>query len=625
MFSRWLSSIRAKLTAAILVVVLLPLIGTGLYGNWITSRIIQERALEAARNDLLLHAQQIRGFLDSVQRDLVYLENLHSLQEYLEALENEHSLAADAIRQQVMQDFLIFSLTHPMYYQVRFLDKRGMEVVRVDYDGRASRVVPNEELQDKSHRYYFIETIQRPAGTVYISPLDLNREHGAIEVPYKPVIRYAMPVYHDNVLTGMVILNVYARYFLDLLALSQDGTPMIYLADSQGYYLLHNDPAKRWGGPRDRNTGEGVRRDYPAQADAILSGERGAVFTRNKVVVYEPFYPAPQEYPDYFWVLMRVEPTRTLFASIWEFRIAAASILLAAILISSLMAFYLSRMLTEPVRQLHRAVEDFTMGRPWRPVDVPGDDEIADLAAAFNRQAEVLQRTLSDLEAHRQRLAELVQALISAQEEERKLVAYDLHDGLIQYLVAARMQLTNFTALRESSPEVAEQALRAGIDQLATAITEGRRVIEGLRPTLLDNLGLAAAVREYARQMAEVAGWMLVLDLPDDLPPLSAAVQITAYRILQEALTNVRKHARATQVWVRLAVEDNFLCGEVRDNGRGFVVREGRAEGRSVGLVGMAERARLLNGTVEVESYPDGRGTRVVVRLPLNGAEGGVV
>ncbi len=766
---RFLQSIQGKLFVAFLTVVLIPLIGTGLYGNWITSRIIEERVIESARSNVEQHAQQIAGFLDSVRGDVLYLAHLDSLQRLLQARAQGDDEGVAYWRTQLARDFLIFSAARPTYYQVRYLDETGREVVRVDSDGRVSRIIPQDKLQDKSHRYYFQETIQRGPGEIYVSPLDLNREHGQIEVPYRPVIRYATPIYVDSTLRGIVIINVYADYFLRFLYEHGPQKGMLLMVDQDGYYLAHPDPTRRWGGPVDLNTGYGLWTDYPDAASQILSGQEGTYISGDQAIVYTPLYPVAVE-RDRFWVILRVESTSSLFAPIRAFRVTAASILAAAILVATAMTMVLARQLTEPIRALQRGVEQFGQGKLDHPLEVKQEDEIGQLTHAFNQMAAAIRRYVVQLEMlneagqrissgldrqatvraiadaarqllpaefvailcleqsephrfrvlvevgdrrwatlretpavqtlyqealnleigqsrnlqeaggfvccaplrieanrrslielygadpelgdpwaskllstlaahasialenvslyevlaeHRQRLAHLVEDLINAQEEERKLVAYDLHDGLIQYLVGARMHLRSFTALRDTNPQAAEEALEAGMAHLATAISEGRRVIEGLRPTLLDDMGLAAAIGELTRQMAMAAGWEVELDLATANRQFPPSVEITAFRIVQEALTNARKYAQARRVKVSLAVRDSVLEVVVQDWGRGFDPEATRNRQECMGLVGMRERAHLVGGRCTIHSEP-GKGTRVLVRLPLQ-SESGVI
>jgi signal transduction histidine kinase len=149
------------------------------------------------------------------------------------------------------------------------------------------------------------------------------------------------------------------------------------------------------------------------------------------------------------------------------------------------------------------------------------------------------------------------------------------------------------------------------------AVTDVRRLVYGLRPPALDDLGLLGALGESAAQYS-AKGLHVSVEGPDNLPPLSAAVEVAAYRIAQEALTNVARHAEATTCTVYLAIEEaGALCVEVRDDGRGVPDSQENSSVRAgVGLMSMRERATELGGSLVVEPLSGG-GTRVRVRLPL--------
>jgi signal transduction histidine kinase len=209
-----------------------------------------------------------------------------------------------------------------------------------------------------------------------------------------------------------------------------------------------------------------------------------------------------------------------------------------------------------------------------------------------------------ELEGKRKIERRLIERLIRAQEEERKLLAYDLHDGLIQQLVGARFYLSN----------AHDGSIQHGCDALTEAIVEGRRIIEGLRPAALDDLGLTAALQELAQSIAAAARWELVLDLEAPHEEPSKTIAVSLYRIAQEALNNARKHAQARVVHVRLSNSDSFTL-QIEDDGIGFDPDTLAGEGRGLGITTMQERAALLGGTCQIQSQP-GAGTRIEARVP---------
>ena len=757
-FQRVPVSIRTKLLVAVLFVALLPLLGTALYGNWFTGAIIQEEAIRSSRNELAQRAQQIATFLDGINDDVRYLAHLNSLHAYL-SNDSQDSPEQDFYRRQLERDFLIFASAHPYYYQVRYLNARGMEIARVDARDKQVLTVPVAQLQDKSDRYYFIEGAKLAPGDIYISPLDLNREHGEIEQPLHPVIRYVTPVYENHEFRGVVVVNVEGNDFLKFVQTDLEGGRILAMLDENGFYLAHPDAAKRWGGASDLATGVNVRSDFPDISEQLLSGQAGSIITDDQVLIYTPIY-YQFRHPQHFWVLLRVEPVKALLAPLFDFRLTASGILLAAIAIAFLFTVLLARSFTEPLLALKRGVQKMAQADFSEQLPVHSNDEIGQLTQSFNEMArltrsyleqmdhlqdlgmkisshverdeilglvtrtvqellpvnevtiyclvqnqemlqpqvvqttaatserqphdlESLQRSLAltvgemishrtpdrvicyaplristqrraivelegqagkDLDTwqckllsslmaqgsialenadlyqrlalHREQLRGLVDALMTAQEEERRMVAYDIHDGLLQYLVATRLLLRNYAALLEQNPDSAHELLEDGMAQLASAINEGRRIIEGMRPTLLDDLGLEAAIREMANGLARRAGWQFSLEIDIDDVEIPANVDIAAFRIVQEALTNAYKYARNQRVAVNISATDDVLTLQIQDWGSGFVLDEVDTDLGHVGLVAMQERARLVGGVCTISSQP-GRGTTIFVRLPL--------
>lgn len=199
--------------------------------------------------------------------------------------------------------------------------------------------------------------------------------------------------------------------------------------------------------------------------------------------------------------------------------------------------------------------------------------------------------------------------LVVAREQERRRLRHDLHDGLGPALAGLGLQLDAVQNLIEAGRPVGDriEVLRAGLRE---TVAEVRRIVEGLRPPAIDDLGLFGAVAELGHELAGGSGLTLDLDLPDQRPALPAAVEVAAYRVAQEALTNVVRHAGASTCRVTGSVADGALVLAFSDDGRGGV-----APGRGVGMSSMDQRAREIGGRVEVSSR--GRGTTVTLRLPL--------
>jgi signal transduction histidine kinase len=206
--------------------------------------------------------------------------------------------------------------------------------------------------------------------------------------------------------------------------------------------------------------------------------------------------------------------------------------------------------------------------------------------------------------------------LVTAREEERRRLRRDLHDGLGPRLAAQTLKVGSARFLYPRNPAAADGLLSDLETDMEATIAEVRRLVYGLRPPALDEFGLAGAIREAATQY-ESGDFRVSVKTPERLPPLPAAVEVAAYRIATEALTNVVRHAHAKDCVVRLSLEDGLVL-EVIDDGVGVPVDRTP----SVGLTSMRERAEEIGGECTVKGSPVG-GTHVLTRLPLPDAAQG--
>jgi signal transduction histidine kinase len=222
-------------------------------------------------------------------------------------------------------------------------------------------------------------------------------------------------------------------------------------------------------------------------------------------------------------------------------------------------------------------------------------------------------RAAKELEEANHQLRFLSHRLFHLQEEERRHLARELHDEVGQALTAAKINLQ--AAMKET-----DGAKSKRIDETATILEkllgQVRQISLDLRPSTLDDLGLVPALRSLLDQQgrrASVAVHLSVKDVPENLDP---EIQTTCFRIAQEAITNAVRHANATRIDVELARENGDLRLQVRDNGRGFDVDSKRAHTAGLGLIGMKERAVLVDAQAKIISSPN-NGTTVEVSLPL--------
>jgi signal transduction histidine kinase len=255
------------------------------------------------------------------------------------------------------------------------------------------------------------------------------------------------------------------------------------------------------------------------------------------------------------------------------------------------------------------------------PLDF-GEEELQ-LLNAIGRQLGVAidkARLLEELRHREDLRGQLLERVITAQEEERRRIARELHDETSQSLASLVVGLKAAEKAMPIDPSHSQEIMAGLRSSVSQTVKEVQNIIYDLRPTLLDDLGLIPALYWYTESRLKEQGVEVELNIegrPKRLPP---EVETTLFRITQEAVTNVVRHARASQVWLKLKIDTDAASIRVRDDGRGFQVRypANNLNGQNgFGLLGIQERASLLGGKFEVRSTP-GEGTDLLVWIPVS-------
>jgi len=227
-------------------------------------------------------------------------------------------------------------------------------------------------------------------------------------------------------------------------------------------------------------------------------------------------------------------------------------------------------------------------------------------------------RDITELKRAGEELRRLPQRIMEAQEAERQRVARELHDGVNQVIASAKMRLLKVHDTVTALSPSARVILARSCDLLVQALEENRRIAHNLRPSDLDELGLTAACRNFCKEVQARTNLAVTCHIGRINQCLTREAELNLFRIIQEALTNVEKHARARTVRVRICFKGDTLVLTIRDDGRGFdprASRSGRVKGHGIGLTNMRERAALLGGDCEIEAVPN-QGTTITVLVP---------
>ncbi|MEX2247278.1 MAG: sensor histidine kinase [Dehalococcoidia bacterium] len=275
----------------------------------------------------------------------------------------------------------------------------------------------------------------------------------------------------------------------------------------------------------------------------------------------------------------------------------------------------------EPLQRMKQAMRRIASGDFSQPVEVVNRDELGELAEHINNTAQDLARLQeATLAEERSRaLRERIVQVTAAQEDERRRISRELHDGLGPSLAVIVNRLRSCQQLVRRDAGAAEVELEDMRRSLKGHIQDIRQLINGLRPLTVDQLGLVSATRQHVEQFASETG-ITALSL---LSPVSldSLAEVTLFRVLQECLSNVQRHAGAEQVEVQLRDTPEGVELIVRDNGSGFDQRvQGTRNAAGVGLVGMRERAELVRGRLHIRSSP-GNGCEVRLTVPHRRSE----
>jgi two-component system sensor histidine kinase UhpB len=255
-----------------------------------------------------------------------------------------------------------------------------------------------------------------------------------------------------------------------------------------------------------------------------------------------------------------------------------------------------------PLRDFAAQMEQVDLRHPERS-RVGGSTETVELAAFTDAFNAMLERLADERRAGSR-------AALLAQERERLRIARALHDEAGQTLTAVILEIERAAAQGPESERVRMAELAA---ELQSTLDEIRRISRELRPEALDDLGLINALIALSRRAGRQGDLQIERQLADDLPPLSAELELVIYRVAQEALTNVLRHAEASHCLVELQSQDGRVELKVSDDGRGM---PSRIEGESIGIEGMRERALLAGGSLAIEARADA-GTTVRLTVPV--------
>ncbi|MEE8452847.1 MAG: histidine kinase [Thermoguttaceae bacterium] len=417
-----------------------------------------------------------------------------------------------------------------------------------------------------------------------------------------------------GILKGVLSIQDLVRTVESIQAHSHYTTAKAYLVDETGRMVLGRQPSEV--GQLDHGLEiEAFGEDLsarPSIAEALDRKHGHFVFRDNgveKLAVFSRSHDYDASDSPAWTLIMEYDTSEVLQGIL----LAKHSLLLASLvvtLLAGLGGLALARSISAPINELTRTaarlagigVDEEENGRRL--------DEVAILTRTFERMT----RTLRQSEEELRKEHESLRNLLDASDRERRLIAYEIHDGVAQQLTAAKMQLEAFDHLQHTDPQSAQQAYARAVTMLSEVAAEIRRLISGLRPPIIDEMGIVSAIEHLVGDVETRQGIKVDFFPNVEFDRLSPPLENTLFRVAQEGLTNAYRHSQSDKVRIELAQQNGYVRIEVRDWGVGFTAAQ--VSDDCFGIKGIRERARLFGGEATIDSTP-GEGTRVVVKLPI--------
>lgn len=608
--------IRAKLVLVLLLTAVPMVALVGWFGMDSAGRLIRAKAVTEISDSATQYARDFQFAIDDGVGDAAYLARSDTIRRFARACATDEG-PTEKLRIETLRDIMALARTHGIYAQIRYLDLTGRERARVDLQRGVARPVPDEQLQDKSGRYYFEETLSMGPGPVYVSPLDLNREQQQIQRPLRPVIRFAACVAEAGTVSGVVVLN---RDVSDLMPTTVFQGGDTYIVDSQGHYLSHTDPEKAWSGPENLKTEHSLATDLGDSLPSVLHFRSlpPIMVVNGRLIARRPIMlrlgPVPR-----FMLLCVDVPEEAVFAGLRGFQRVFWLVLLLSVVAAIIPGLMLAGFFLKPLNSLRRAVRRLAEGDLTSTADVRSGDEFRDLANDFNTMARRLQEY---------------------QKSERTALVGRMAGGIIHDIRNPLSSVTGYTRVladrdlpREERQEVAERVMGQvdRIQEMLQEILDFSRGEGGRIETDQLTFGeLMADLREPLQ--TQCAASDIELRLRADVDCTLHADKAR----LQRAITNITTNACEAMsdggvLTVQSTCAPDAVVIEVTDTGPGIpaeildqlmepFVTHGKANGTGLGLAIARAVIEAHGGSLKAENRMEG-GARFIITLPLNATD----
>lgn len=565
MIEKFFKKIKNQLLILLIICTIIPAGLVSWYGIATSTDALRDLALRRLDNMASTSAAKIVNSLEHISDDVLFLSKVPPIQGIIRAREGngndrETNSTYDAWVDRLNIIFTSMMEAKAYYMQLRYLDENGNEIVRVEALESTIEVISEEKLQNKADRDYFWETMKLDVGQIYVSRLNLNQELGQIEIPYKPTIRYATPIFsREGERKGIVIINVLSNsLFQQLKRDNKDKKIEAFIVDEKGYYLYHPEEKKAWS--LDLKTDENIGKDYPYKVvSEILSGGKGNIVDATEAISYEIVYPNNAN-RERFLVVVYESPKNLVFAAVNDFIKYAIFQVILAVASILIIGFLLLKKLVKLIRALIYKVSN------------------------------------------------LSQEILATMEQQEVIATQQSH--------AVNQTTANLSTLGESSQEIAREAeaVASCAEQALTLAQEGSKIVENTLDRMLifretmENIALQN--QRMGEQTSQIGSISMLAKLVGDLAvqtnmlALNAAVEASRAGKEGEGFAVVAKEIRKLADKSREAGDKiNAIIPEIQGsiNSTLAVTKKGRETVES-GVKNARESAKTFQGVREVVS-----------------------
>ncbi len=366
MINKFFQKIQNRLLLLLILSTLIPVSFVGWYGISSSTAALQTLALTNLAESVTSSGEQIVNKLENISYDVLFFSKSPAIQGIIRArdgngVDTETNSTYQNWIDRMQITFASMMEVKTSYMQLRYIDEKGNELVRLNSDGKTIKVVPNSELQNQAHRDYFSLTMNLKPGQIYVSQFNLNQERGKIEIPYKPTIRHATPLFNTKgEIKGILIANSLGKNMIDIVKnINHDNSGQAFMLNQDGNYIYHPNSKKEWGS--ERKTNENIDKDYSAEVvTQILSGGKGNIDLGDRVISYNTALSSQQNNKK-FIVVVNQSPKSSLFASVLDLRRIATIIAILSLGTVLALGLFVLQQLIKLIRGLIYQISSLSM------------------------------------------------------------------------------------------------------------------------------------------------------------------------------------------------------------------------------------------------------------------------